>query len=403
MKVIAEPLGESSVAYRYRNAGVAAVDLWLACPPECSVQDRVRVARQSREPLEVVAAGGNRVARYRVPPWRALQVVWTFRRLRPSLADGTADPAPALSPEERSSCLESSPQVPSHPLIAARAAELAAGAEDPLEAARRFFHALVADCRYGYPVRRRGALEMLRTRRGDCGQFASLFAALCRARGIPARLLVGTLLTPWIDSGHVWAELWVDGAGWIPADPSLGNAFAEMRRRGLAAPAPEEAFGRLPSPRFAFSIGFDLPLGERFGAAVRPPTLASLPGPHVAFGGQRLRWGFATLGGRIPYLQPAYPRSYPGSGLSALWRPSPLGHWAVRAKLLPWSAWGDVIEQGWLVIVLVLAAGSLALLRGPAWLGELLVAAAVLLVGGGVAVRGGLRGALHRLRRRPRA
>lgn len=403
MRVVAEPVAECSLAYRYRNFGVAAVELWLACPPECNVQDRVRVARQSREPLEVVEVRANRVARYRIPPWQSLSVVWTFRRLQPSLAAGASQPAPVLSPGDRSRYLEPSPQVPLHPRIADQAQELAAGAEDAVAAGRRFFHSLAADYRYGYPVPRRGALDMLLTRRGDCGQFASLFAAFCRAQEIPARLVVGTLLTPWIDSAHVWAEFWAEGVGWIPVDPSLGNAFTEAKRRGVAAPEAEGAFGRLPSPRFAFSIGFDLPLGERFGTTVHPPTLASLAGPRVAFGGRRLRWGFETLGGRIPYLQPAYPRSYRGSAPNALWRPSPLGHWATRSALLPWTAWGDLLEQAWLVLALALAAGGLALLRGPDWLALPLAAAAILAVGGAVTLRAALRGAFRLLGRRRRA
>jgi Transglutaminase-like superfamily len=402
MRVVAEPVTESSLTYRYRNFGVAPVELWLACPPQCCVQDRVRVARQSREPMAILEVGGNRVAHYRVPPWQGLRVVWTFRRLQPALVEGATDPAPVLSPEDRSRYLEHSPQVPRHPLIDSQAQELAAGAEDAVAAARRFFRSLAADYCYGYPVRRRGALEMLLSRRGDCGQFASLFAALCRARGIPSRLLAGTHLTPWIDSAHVWAELWAEDIGWIPVDPSLGNAFAEAKRRGMAAPEPEQAFGRLPGPRFAFSVGFDLPLGERFGPAVRPPTLASLPGPHVSFGGRRLRWGFETLGGRVPYLQPAYPRCYAGKGVSTLWRCSLTGHWAVRAKLLPWTALGDVLAQAWLAIVLLLVGLGFALLRGPTWLADLLVGAAVALVGTGVAVKAALRGTLGRLLGRPR-
>ena len=58
--------------------------------------------------------------------------------------------------------------------------------------ARAFFDELVeGGYRYVYPPAERGAAAMLRDRRGDCGEFSSLFAAWCRSAGIPARIVYG--------------------------------------------------------------------------------------------------------------------------------------------------------------------------------------------------------------------
>ncbi|HEX4960729.1 MAG TPA: transglutaminase domain-containing protein [Thermoanaerobaculia bacterium] len=339
------PIGEARLHYHYPNAAPAPVELWLAQPPECSSQTDVQVTRSSQEPAGTVEVAGNLVTHYRIPPFRALTLEWTFLQQRVELREDAPGAGTCLTAGERSLYLADSPQIPRHPAIEAEAHRLAGGASSPFEAARLFFHALTTGYSYAWPVLDRGALQMLRTRRGDCGQFSSLFVALCRVIGIPARPLVGSLRTPWVDSGHVWAEFWIDGAGWIPADPSRGQACEAMRRRGVMDAEPDRFFGQLGAGYFVFSIGFDLPLGEHYGPPVRPLTLLARLGKRVSFAGRPLRWGFETLAGNLPYLQPAYPRCYSGRGLQALFRCPQLGHWAVEPRQLRWMTFQDVLEQ----------------------------------------------------------
>jgi hypothetical protein len=52
----------------------------------------------------------------------------------------------------------------------------------------------------------------------DCQLAAALFAALCRASGIPARLVGGHMLYQKSPTIHYWAEVWLEGKGWVPAD-----------------------------------------------------------------------------------------------------------------------------------------------------------------------------------------
>ncbi len=65
--------------------------------------------------------------------------------------------------------------------------------------------------RYGLP-------KVLRQRFGRCWDFSDCFITLCRASGIPCRQVAG-----WLHglSGHVWAEVWLDGA-WEAFDPTAG-------------------------------------------------------------------------------------------------------------------------------------------------------------------------------------
>ncbi len=67
------------------------------------------------------------------------------------------------------------------------------------------------------------AAEVARSLQGDCTEHAVLTAALCRARKIPARIVVGLIYVA-AERGfvfHMWNEVWIDGA-WIPVDSTLG-------------------------------------------------------------------------------------------------------------------------------------------------------------------------------------
>ena len=63
---------------------------------------------------------------------------------------------------------------------------------------------------------------VLQNRYGDCGEVTLLFITLCRLNGIPARWLSGFMLHPNYENLHDWAEIFIDGKGWIPVDVSFG-------------------------------------------------------------------------------------------------------------------------------------------------------------------------------------
>lgn len=59
-------------------------------------------------------------------------------------------------------------------------------------------------------------------RAGDCKGHATLLVAVLRARGIPARVASGLLLSESTANFHMWCEGW-DGQKWISLDPWLGS------------------------------------------------------------------------------------------------------------------------------------------------------------------------------------
>ena len=69
------------------------------------------------------------------------------------------------------------------------------------------------------------ALEVLRTKTGDCNEHATLLTALLRAAGIPARLSIGLVYTRDKFYYHAWTEAYV--GEWISMDATLNQMPAD--------------------------------------------------------------------------------------------------------------------------------------------------------------------------------
>ncbi|MBI4146663.1 transglutaminase domain-containing protein [Candidatus Woesearchaeota archaeon] len=69
---------------------------------------------------------------------------------------------------------------------------------------------------------------VLENKKGVCDEITTLFIALLRALGIPARFVSGIAYTtsPQFPQGwgaHGWAEVYFPGKGWVPFDPTFGE------------------------------------------------------------------------------------------------------------------------------------------------------------------------------------
>jgi hypothetical protein len=118
--------------------------------------------------------------------------------------------------------LASAPRIEtSAPELTSLTRQLAPDSDDPEDRLGAFFHfvdKIVANepTVHGVAI---SALECLQRGGGDSAAKARLLAALCRNRGIPARLVTGlTLKRGQEQQAHVWVEAWVHGV-WIPACP----------------------------------------------------------------------------------------------------------------------------------------------------------------------------------------
>jgi hypothetical protein len=82
------------------------------------------------------------------------------------------------------------------------------------------------------------ALEVLRTRVGDCNEHTALYVALARAAGIPARIAVGLVHLRGAFYYHAWAEVFLATNGgrgrWLAVDPTLDQFPADLTHVRLA-------------------------------------------------------------------------------------------------------------------------------------------------------------------------
>jgi hypothetical protein len=82
------------------------------------------------------------------------------------------------------------------------------------------------------------ALEVLRTRVGDCNEHTALFVAMARSLGIPARINVGVAYVRGAFYYHAWPEVYLEepsGEGmWLPVDPTFNQFPADATHVRLA-------------------------------------------------------------------------------------------------------------------------------------------------------------------------
>jgi len=71
------------------------------------------------------------------------------------------------------------------------------------------------------------ALEILASMRGDCSEHATLFVAMCRAAGVPARKCSGYVCVGEQWGAHAWAEIWV--GAWMGVDPTTQDVGTAAR------------------------------------------------------------------------------------------------------------------------------------------------------------------------------
>lgn len=110
---------------------------------------------------------------------------------------------------------------------------------------------------------------LFNTKKGFCEHYASSFVFLMRAAGVPARVVTGYLGGEFNQLGeymivrqtdaHAWAEVWIDGRGWVRVDPT--SAVAPQRvQSGIASALPANeplpSVAR-PSPFRSLRLGWD--------------------------------------------------------------------------------------------------------------------------------------------------
>ena len=160
-----------------------------------------------------------------------------------------------------------------NPTLEKTAEELAGKEMNPVLQARLFFDYVIekSDHYSKFGPAPKGqclgdAMECMAGKGDCCTDQHALFIALCRARGIPCRLMYGSRLKPENagkdhDPGYrCWPNFFAPGLGWVPLDISSGDT----------APAGKAGdwFGGLDENRMEWAEGRDFDLEPR--STVRP-------------------------------------------------------------------------------------------------------------------------------------
>jgi Transglutaminase-like superfamily len=301
------PARTVQMRYEFINRQLGALDIWLALPPQLPMQRRLRIERLGPEPISLQPDGQglNQLAFFHLAHGERLRFDLQADLYHSTYAPSAPSTAAALNPAERAWFLRSSPLIRITDEVRIEARHIVGNYATPLEQARRLYLHLIKHCRYQWPPASRGSEAMRHSSRGDCGEYSFLYAAWCRALGIPCRVLIGTFARGRFQA-HVWNEVFIEGIGWMPADssvhqtlvclPGLADLDWVIQRLG-------HSFGRLTGDRLAFSLDPEVPL---------TPAYYDRPAPEWAgrlnIGGRYLAWGFESLEGAAPYLQPVYMR-----------------------------------------------------------------------------------------------
>jgi transglutaminase-like putative cysteine protease len=205
----------------------------------------------------------------------------------------------SLSSTESKQDLQPDALVPITGLPADLAAKVTEGKTQPLDKARAIYDYVFTTMRYDKTGTGWGHGDVLYAcdaKKGNCTDFHSLFIAMARSQGIPARFEIGFALPPDKHSSeiagyHCWSDFYIDGKGWIPVD--ISEAWKHQEKR-------EYFFGSHDVNRVQFSMGRDL----RLNPPQEGKPLNYFVYPYVEVDGQEygnvsLAFSFADAGAAV--------------------------------------------------------------------------------------------------------
>jgi hypothetical protein len=127
-----------------------------------------------------------------------------------------------LLPEEIEEFLKDSPFIQTKaPEIAELAKTIIGEEKNPLEMGRLLWAWVFENVEKIPSITVPSALDVLKTRRGDCNEHTVLFTALARSAGLPTRINIGLVYKNGFFYYHAWPEIFA--GKWVAIDPTLGQ------------------------------------------------------------------------------------------------------------------------------------------------------------------------------------
>ncbi len=186
-----------------------------------------------------------------------------------------------LKERDRKQYLQPDKLVPVSGLPAELAVKVTEGKTTPLDKARAIYDYVFTTMRYDKTGTGWGHGDVLyacEAKKGNCTDFHSLFIAMSRSQGIPARFEIGFPLPPDQHLGeiagyHCWADFFEPQHGWVPVD--ISEAWKHQEKR-------DYFFGAHDVNRVEFTMGRDL----RLNPAQDGPPLNYFVYPYVEVAGK---------------------------------------------------------------------------------------------------------------------
>ena len=247
-------------------SGIHQLRIWLPLPYEERSQavSDLKVETPARFKIEHEKEYGNRYAYFALDsddvkgPFD-VRLTFHAQRFEHRVALKMTDDLPAQPLVSPARFLLPDRLVPISGEIAQLSGQQTEGATEPVEKARRIYNYVVSTMHYdhdGTGWGRGDAVWACENKHGNCTDFHSLFIAMARAAGIPARFEIGFSLPIGVSQNaiggyHCWAEFYVQGIGWIPVDASEASKNKDMA---------DYFFGATDQNRVMFTLGRDIRL-----------------------------------------------------------------------------------------------------------------------------------------------
>lgn len=251
------------------------VRLWVPCPLSDRNQDTTDVritGNYSSSGVYRTPRSGNGIlyAEWKGPV-QARTMTYSFTALRRELVTRNFPQKELpLSQEEFKEYLEPYSRIPAEGKVKDYALKITKGKKTVLARARAIYDWIVDNMHRDPNVKGCGygdVEKLLVTMGGKCADIHSVFVALARSAGVPAREVFGIRIPKGKEgdmtkSQHCWAEFYLPGYGWVVVDPA--DVRKVILEKGLTLDQAKEYreyyFGAVDENRIAFGTGRNITL-----------------------------------------------------------------------------------------------------------------------------------------------
>ncbi|MGE7933901.1 transglutaminase-like domain-containing protein [Viridibacillus arvi] len=292
--------------YQYQNMTNGNVEVWFSEPKESSTQQDITTEPNLKPEKISEHAFLNNLWYYNLDPGQKLEITIDYQGSRRD-KNYTSN----ITKEEKEFFLRSTNLIPVSVEIKKEALRIVEGVSTDIERAKKLFLFIIKMFEYSSHFSGRGVAAFKERKKGDCGEFGAIFCSYCRAIDIPARMLYGTWTLKKF-SPHAWSEIYIENEGWIPVDPSMGRMkmylhpfinISSAIQYGVF-PNKKRYFGDHEGKRLAYSIDPERLLEPRYIDNME----YSQDVTKECIDGKEIAWGYESIEGKAPFLQPIYPK-----------------------------------------------------------------------------------------------